>query len=58
MQRQKPRRPTRRRLPVGPGDAALWRRDLTPASTVSHEMLNSKHQSSSPADPAGLVHQA
>jgi hypothetical protein len=32
--------------------------DLTPAFTVSHEMLNSKHKSSSLVGIAGLLHQA
>ena len=32
--------------------------DLTPAFTVSHEMLNSKHNSSSLVGIAGLLHQA
>ena len=42
-----PRRPTRPRLPVRPGDAAPWRRRPRPPSTVSHELLNNKHKSSS-----------
>ena len=32
---------------VRPGDAALWRRDLAAAVIVSHELLSSKHESSS-----------
>ena len=47
LERHQPRRPTRPRLPVCPGDAALWRRRPRPPSTVSHELLNSKHKSSS-----------
>jgi hypothetical protein len=47
-QRPQPRRPTRPRLPVRPGDAALWRRRPDgPSYTVSHELLSSKHKSSS-----------
>ena len=58
-ERHQPRRPTRPRLPVRPGDAALWRRRPRPPSPlvsraaldqklpVSHELLNSKHKSSS-----------
>jgi hypothetical protein len=54
-ERQQPRRPTRRRLPVRPGDAALWRRRPRPPSTVSHELLSSKHKSSSLAGTARTV---
>jgi hypothetical protein len=53
-----PRRPTRLRLPVRPGDAALWPRRPRPPSTVSHELLNSKHKSSSLAGIGGLLDQA
>ena len=52
MERHQPRRPTRPRLPVCPGDAALWRRRPRPPSTVSHELLNSKHKRSSLAGTA------
>jgi hypothetical protein len=47
LERHQRRRPTRPRLPVRPGDAALWRRRPRPPSTVSHEVLNSTHKSSS-----------
>ena len=46
-ERHQPRRPSRPRLPVRPGDAALWPRRPRPASTVSHELLSSKHKSNS-----------
>ena len=52
LERDQPRRPTRPRLPVRPSDAALWRRRPRPPSTVSHELLNNKHKSSSLADIA------
>jgi hypothetical protein len=35
-------------------DAALWRRRPRPPSTVSHELLNNKHKSSSLAGIGGL----
>jgi hypothetical protein len=37
LERQEPRRPTRRRLPVRPGDVPLRRRRPDAAPTVSHE---------------------
>ena len=46
-ERHQPRRPTRPRLPVRPGDAALWWRRPRPPCTVSHVLLNSTHKSSS-----------
>ena len=40
-------RPTRRRLPVRRGEAALWRRRPDAAPAASHEMLSEQTQSSS-----------
>jgi hypothetical protein len=52
-ERHQPRRPTRPRLPVRPGDAALCRRRTWRSlSTVSHELLSSKHKCSSLAGTA------
>jgi hypothetical protein len=50
---RQPRPPTRPQLPLRPGDAALWRRrpDGRPPA-ASHELLSSKHKSSSLADTA------
>ena len=58
VERHQPRRPTRPRLPVRPGDAALLRRRPRPSSTVRHELLNSKHKSSSLAGIGELLDQA
>jgi hypothetical protein len=46
-ERQQPRRSARPRLPVRPGDAALWRRRPRLPSTVSQGLLSSKHKSNS-----------
>jgi hypothetical protein len=46
------------KLPVRPGDAALWRRRPRLPSTVSDKLLNSKHKSSSLAGIGGLLLQA
>ena len=43
-ERHQPRRPSRPRLPVRPGDAAPWRRQPGPPSTVSHELLDQQAQ--------------
>lgn len=51
-ERHRPRRLTRPRLPVRPGDASHCAAPTTAPSTDSHELLNSKHKGSSLAGTA------